>query len=382
MTFRLPGLIDCHVHFREPGYEHKADMESESLAAYEGGVRTVCEMPNTNPPTTSVEAFRDKVRRASRIENVDIRFFFGITEISHLEGLRTVWDDVVLRSKCSGVKLYFDHSTGNQGANADVIEEAFKVCAELDVPVVAHCEDAGMNAEAKRIVNEDIGGSSVALHSLHRPPESEALAIEHAIKLARQFGTQLHVAHLSTLQGIDLVKGAKTEKLKVTCEVAPHHLFLSTEDYATLGALGKMNPPLREEAHCKALWQGITDKTVDCISTDHAPHTLEEKQNPDPLAAPSGVPGTETMLPLLLTVALGGWPHPHQKRLIENFTIEDIIRLCFTNPNRIFRLGADKSPRLEIDPEAKRTIHAAELHSKCGWTPYEGWQVLGKVIPV
>jgi dihydroorotase len=377
---KIPALIDCHVHFREPGLTHKADMETESAAAFAGGVHTVCEMPNTNPPATSVEAFQDKVERAKRIKNVDVRFFFGITELPHLEGLRAVWADPALRARCCGVKIYFDHSTGNQGASADVIAEAFRVCGELDIPLVAHCEDAHMNDEAKRVVTQDIGGSGVALHSLHRPPGSEAQAIEHAIRLARQHGTPFHVAHLSTMQGIDLVRGAKAEGLRITCEVAPHHLFLSTQDYGTLGTLGKMNPPLREADHQRVLWEGIADGTVDCISTDHAPHTLQEKQIDNPLDAPSGVPGVETMLPLLLTVAAGGWPHPRGERCIESFTIDDIVRLCFANPNRIFRLGKDGSDVITIDSDAQWAITANQLHSKCGWTPYEGWKVRGKVV--
>jgi len=375
---QFPGLIDCHVHFREPGYEHKGDMASESKAAMSGGVFTVCEMPNTNPPTTSKEAFEDKVRRAEKISDVDIRFFFGATEMEHLEAFKQVWGS----PKCCGLKIFFDHSTGDQGANRETIEAAFKLCAELKAPLVAHCEDPKINAEAQHIVQDHIQGKTpdVSFHSLMRPCASEVAAITQAIDLMRQHGTQFHVAHLSTSQGLDLVRQAKKEGLPITCEVAPHHLFLSTADYATIGVLGKMNPPLRTPEEQKALWEGIADGTVDCIATDHAPHSLDEKQAENPLEAPSGVPGVETMLPLLLTVAAGHWPNPsgtinHQPSINH----DDIVRLCFTNPNRSFVLGASDEPRITIDLDDEWVINGSDLHSKCGWTPYEGWKVRGSV---
>ncbi|MFA6259561.1 MAG: dihydroorotase family protein [Candidatus Peribacteraceae bacterium] len=376
----LPGLIDCHVHFREPGMEHKGTMATESAAAYAGGVRTVCEMPNTNPPTVSIEAFQDKVRRAEKIHDVDIRFFFGATEAGHIQEFRKAWSMPELRKRLVGMKIFFDHSTGDQGAAYDVIEGAFKLCASLGAPLVAHCEDAAINAEARELMLDQVSeATDVSLHSLMRPCASEARAIEQALSLTRTYGTQFHIAHLSTALGIELVRDAKKEGLPVTCEVTPHHLFLTIDDYETLSARGKMNPPLRTAQEQKALWQGIADGTVDCIGTDHAPHLLQEKESGNPLAAPSGVPGTETMLPLLLTVVAGGWPHPNGKSQTGNakISMDDLRRLCFTNPNRIFNLNAPEEEVLQIDTTAEWEIHGEELHSKCGWTPYEGWRVRG-----
>ncbi len=378
----LPGLIDCHVHFREPGFEQKEDMESGAAAAHAGGVRTVCEMPNTNPPTVSAAALKEKIQRAERIRNVDIRFFFGATEADHIQEFKKAWSMPELRTRLAGLKIFFDHSTGGQGASAAVIEEAFNVCAELGVPLVGHCEDAAINAEARELILDQAPeATDVSLHSLMRPCASEAKAIERAVQYARMYGTQFHIAHLSTARGIDLVRDAKKEGLPVTCEVAPHHLFLTIDDYETLGARGKMNPPLRTAQEQKALWQGIADGTVDCIGTDHAPHLRREKESGNPLAAPSGVPGTETMLPLLLTVAAGGWPHPNGRLKIENaqMSMDDMRRLCFINPNRIFNLNAPEEEVLQIDTTAEWVLHGAELHSKCGWTPYEGWRVRGKI---
>ncbi|HVW66525.1 MAG TPA: dihydroorotase family protein [Candidatus Peribacteraceae bacterium] len=383
----LPGFIDCHVHFREPGLEQKETMETGAAAALAGGVTTVLDMPNTIPPTVTVSALADKVRRAEEIKNCDIRFFFGITQDVHLAALRELLDSTAsdmkhLRSRLAGVKIFLDHSTGDQKVEDALLDDLFQACADHNLPLVAHCEDPDENAKAA-MQNTRTG---VAVHSLLRPATSEAIAIERAINLARKHGTHLHVAHLTTEGGIDLVRKAKADGLRVTCEVTPHHLILTTDDYEKLGTLIKVNPPIRSAKHRFALWQGIIDGVVDCVSTDHAPHTLQEKQNPEPLKAPSGLPGTETMIPLLLSVAAGHWPNPLEPNATcPPITIKDIVRLCFENPNRIFKLGKQgiekgvKTDIVIVDPNTTWTIDAAKLHSKCGWSPYDGWSVKGKV---
>ena len=373
----MPGLIDCHVHFREPGFPDKADMQSESASAVAGGVTTVCEMPNTNPPVVTVDAFADKVERAKQIEGCDLRFFFGLTQGNHIEELKALMENDNLRVRCSGVKLYLDHSTGNQKVEGGIVEDIFKTCADLGVTLVAHCEDAEMNTKAA-----DMNVSSdISAHSAMRPAESEATSIEYALEIAAKYDTKFHIAHMSTKQGVGMVSIAKEKGMKVTCEVSPHHLFLSTDDYEHLGTFAKMNPPLRTSDHCGALWQGIMDGVVDCVATDHAPHTLQEKQITPPLSAPSGVPGVETMVPLLLTMVA-------DQPEFANISYQDIVRLCFENPNRIFSLGkkgiATGAPTdiILIDPKKEWEIKGAELHSKCTWTPFEGWNAIGKVIRV
>lgn len=382
----FPGLVDCHVHFREPGLTHKATMASEAKAARSGGVTTVCEMPNTNPPTVTVAAFKEKVVIAEKITDCDIRFFFGITEDEHIVELQTLLKNEALRCRCAGVKLYLDHSTGNQKVEDGLLEEIFELCASVRLPIVAHCEDPKVNAAAAAANKSH----EIAAHALVRPPEAEEISVGHAIDLARASGAQLHIAHLSTKGGLDRVRAAKKEKLAITCEVAPHHLFLTVRDFETLGTLAKMNPPLRTDEHVEALWEGIEDGTVDCISTDHAPHTLQEKQAEDPLKAPSGVPGVETMLPLLLTVAAGGWPHPAGGAQEPSSPLQypDIVRLCFENPNAIFalgKLGIEEGVPVDmilVDPREEWMIGGKSLHSLCGWTPYEGWKVRGEVVRV
>lgn len=371
----FPGLIDCHVHFREPGFTHKATMKSEARAARAGGVTTVCEMPNTNPPTFTVEALADKVRRANEVTDCDVRFFMGAVNREHLEALRSVWAGASpemkrLKARCSGLKLFLENSTGDLKMDPEVREEAFRLCAEMNCPIVAHCEDPAINdAASAAIIDQD-----VSTHSLRRPPESEATSIEYAITLARRHGTRLHIAHLSTALGLEVVRQAKEEGLPVSCEVAPHHLFLDTSRYEDLGTYVKMNPPIRSSEDSAALWQGIFDGVIDCVATDHAPHLKEEKEADPPLSAPSGVPGVETMLPLLLTVAATGKLH-----------YSDITRLCFENPNTIYHLGKENvedgagTDILIVDPKEEWEIRAELLHSLCGWTPFEGTKTQGRV---
>ena len=246
------------------------------------------------------------------------------------------------------------------------------MCGELSIPIVGHCEDPEINAAAS--ANVDVMVSPTNQHSQMRPPEAEAKAIAHAITLSREHGAAFHVAHMSTAEGVQLVADAKAEGLPITCEVAPHHLLLTVDHYEHMGTLVKMNPPLREERHLDALWAAVEDGIVDCIATDHAPHTIEEKAQQPPLSSPSGVPGVETMLPLLLTAAAAD-PGFYQR----------ILDLCFTNPNRIFNLGKEgieegsSADIVIVNPAEEWEIHGSELHSKCGWTPYEGAKVKGRV---
>lgn len=381
-----PLFIDCHVHFREPGLTHKGTMQSEAASALMGGVGTVCEMPNTIPPTVTIAALADKVRRAAEIDGVVLKFFFGITEEAHLLTLRELWtsDTLELRrlkQHCCGVKLYLDHSTGDQKVDGGIVDEIFRTCGELHIPLVAHCEDSAMNASAKA----EHAGEDISLHSKQRPAASEAASVRDAIMRAQRYGTHFHIAHLSTEAGLEHVRAAKRLGASVTCEVTPHHLFLTDQDYSTLGTLAKMNPPVRSASDQVALWAGIADGTVDCIATDHAPHTLEEKNSGPPLSAPSGVPGVATMLPLLLSVAAGKWPHPRSVAPPTRLSLTDIHRLCRSNPGRIFGIdtppiavGAQANLTI-IDPLRTQTLRGNMLRSACGWTPFEGWSVTGSI---
>jgi dihydroorotase len=392
----FPGLIDCHVHFREPGMEEAEDMTSGSESALHGGVTTVCDMPNTTPATNTIGALEDKISRKqtafrdqrSAISKstdfdsgkCDIRFFFGVSNKDHLEELKKV--DV---SKIAGVKLYMGNSTGNQKAEEGIEEEVFKVCAEKNITLVCHCEDE-QTIQKNKSENKN---QSIEAHSEIRSTEAAAKSTKYAIELGKKHQTKLHIAHVSTSDELELIKLAKESGQTITCEVAPHHLFLNIDDYKSLGTLAKMNPPIRTKDHCEKLWAGVLDGTVDCISSDHAPHTLESKKADDVLSAPSGVPGTETILPLLLSCIEAGNKTEPAKRLgkdVQRIKPQDIVRLMHTNPNKIFGLGkpspAPGNPvnLCLVNPNETWAISGANLHSKCGWTPYEGWEVQGKVV--
>lgn len=369
----FPGLIDCHVHFREPGFEAKATMQSEAVAARAGGIACVCDMPNTDPPTVTVAALADKVRRAADVRSCDIRFFFGVTRDAHLTTLKDLWSSsseelVRLRKRCAGVKLYLDHSTGNQKVAEELLGEIFETCANLSIPIIAHCEDPEINNTAKAANMSD----DISAHSVVRPVKSEVRAIENAVELVRTYGAAFHVAHLSSAEGLEVVKKAKSEKLPVTCEVAPHHLLLNVHDYERLGTLCKMNPPVRNPEDNAALVAGVKNGDIDCIATDHAPHTSEEKREGAPLQAPSGVPGVETALPIALTL----------------FAPDVIYRTMYENPNAIFRLDrgdlkeGSTTEIVIVKPDVPGEIHANNLHYKCGWTPFEGMKTKGAILRV
>jgi dihydroorotase len=379
---RFPRLVDCHVHFREPGLEWKGDLLSESIAAFFGGISVVCEMPNTNPPTQTIVALQDKILRAKRAEKYcDARFFFGATCAAHLTELESLWcnlDFAETKRRCSGLKLYLDNSTGDMKADDNVLSAAFNLCGKLGVTLVAHCEHAPTNNSCC----STIPYTGPAAHSLRRPPISEARSIAAAIDLARTHKTKLHIAHLSTAEGLRAVVDARAAGLSVTCEVTAHHLFLSTSSYDCCGAKVKVNPPVRDLSDRDALWEGVFNGDVNCFCTDHAPHTTAEKD--DLVNPPSGIPSVELLLPLLLTATNGIWPHPTDPPPPSwskyRLTHDHIIRMMHQQPNEIFSLGLSSELTTAVDLGCEWTVAEGKLHGKCGWSPYNGWKLTGKAI--
>jgi dihydroorotase len=352
----LPGAIDVHVHFREPGYPHKETWKTGSQSAAAGGVTTVVDQPNTDPPTTSGAAFDAKASLAES-SLVD----YGING-----GVTPDWDPETLfdRPLFALGEVFLADSTGDMGIDASLFETAVERAAEADVPVTVHAEDASLFDEA--VFGSDAGGTgreADADHwSAYRTASAEAAAVERAVEVGTGHGAHVHVAHTSTPEGIDAAAAGGA-----TCEVTPHHLFLSRDDLPDLGTYGRMNPPLRDERRREAVFERVADGTVDVVATDHAPHTREEKEA-SLWDAPSGVPGVETMLPLLLATARDG-----------RLTYERVRDLVARNPARVFDLpqkgrveaGRDADLVL-VDPDATREIRGADLHSKCDWTPFEG----------
>lgn len=339
----LPGLIDSHVHFREPGLTHKEDWESGSRAAALRGVTTVLEMPNTMPPTTTLVALEGKRKLAQAKSCVHFGLFFGVTS-ENIEEMRRAKGIV-------GFKMYTGASTGNLLVDQPAVwEAAFQVARERNLPIVVH-------AESQALIEQGIRDCSVALE-----------ATQKMIVLQEKIGNKLHIAHLSCKQEVDFVRAHKNPNL--SCEVTPHHLFFTEKDRKD-GFL-KVYPPLRSEADREALWQGIQGGTVDVIATDHAPHTLEEKAQGFE-KAPAGVPGVDFLLPLLLN-----WVH--EGRL----SLEQLVRLTAENPARIFsfsqkgfiKAGFDADLVL-VDKDAVHTIEKQDILSKCAWSPYQGLSLHG-----
>ncbi len=355
----LPGAIDVHVHFREPGGSHKETWASGSRGAAAGGVTTVVDQPNTSPPTVDGDAFDEKAGLAAGASLVD----YGING-----GVSPEWDPETLfdRPLLALGEVFLADSTGEMGIELDRFESALTEAAARDVPVTVHAEDATLfDASA---LEGDLGGAGTAANadawSAYRTADAEIAAVERAVDAAAEGGAQLHVAHTSTPEAVDVV--ADTD---ATCEVTPHHLFCSRETAGRLGTFGRMNPPLRSEKRRAALFERLRDGDVDIVATDHAPHTVAEKRQ-GLRDAPSGVPGVETMYPLLLESVRTG-----------ELSLETVRDVVAATPADVF--GLDEKERIEegsdadlvlVDLTDPREIEAAALHGACGWTPFEGWQ--------
>lgn len=346
----LPGMIDSHVHFREPGFPEKETWESGTQAAAAGGVTMVVDQPNTKPPTVDGRAFDEKADRAAA-SLVDFGLNGGVTPDWQPEEL---FD----RPLFALGEVFLADSTGKMGIDADLFADAVRQATARDVPVTVHAEDATLFDSTVKDRNDADAWSAF------RTPEAERVAIERACEVGREVGAQLHIAHTSTPGGID-----RTAEVGMTCEVTPHHLLLSREDIDELGTFGRMNPPLRSEKRRKEVYERVADGVVDIVATDHAPHTRAEKEA-GIWEAPSGVPGVETVLPLLLQEAQEG-----------RLSYERVRDLTAANPASVF--GLPRKGRVEVgndadlvlvDPDATREIRGEELHSKVDWTPFDGWQ--------
>lgn len=352
----LPGMIDCHVHFREPGATQKEDFFSGSRAAAKGGVTTVIDMPNTNPSTTTIEALEQK-RHLAKKSIVNYGFYFGATSdnISEINKARNV----------AGVKVYMGASTGDLlVTNEDALHRIFS-CGRL---VTIHAEDEAMikhNAEKYR--NEH----NPSIHCKIRSNDVAAAAVKKAVAIARAHNTRLHIAHISTKEELTLIKGEKN----VSCEVTPHHLFLTADSMNKMGNFAKMNPPLRSSSDIAALWKAIGDGLITCVATDHAPHLAAEKEQ-DYWKAPSGVPGVETMLPLMMTAVNDG-----------KISLQQLVKLCSEGPAKLVGLGSKgmieegfDADLAIVDLKKAETIKNSEVASKCKWSPFDGFKAKGKVI--
>lgn len=324
---RIPGLIDLHVHMREPGATHKEDWDSGTAAALAGGFTTVLAMPNTQPPITDAENLKIAMEAARTKARCDYGLYLGAgpTNAAILASLA---------SRSAGLKMYLDQTYG-------------PLCLPDMQSWLAHFTHWPRNFP-------------VAVHA-------EGRTLAAAILMAALYDRAVHLCHVSRREEILLIRAAKERGLKVTCEVTPHHLFLSQQDLPALGlGRGEVRPTLAEPSDLQALWDNID--IIDCFATDHAPHTVIEKDGLDP---PPGFPGLETALPLLLTAV-------SENRL----TLDDVVSRLYTNPQRIFGIPAHAETWVDIDTDASWEVHAADFYTRCGWTPFEGRRVRGRIRQV
>ena len=356
----LPGVIDTQVHFREPGNEHKEDLETGTRAAILGGVTAVFEMPNTDPPTTDAAALEDKLARARGRAWCDYAFYVGATpenaaslaEMERLPG-------------CCGVKVFMGSSTGGLLVADD--EDLREVLASGTRRVAVHAEDEARLQERRRIAE---AAADVHAHPEWRDPETALLATRRIVALAAETGRPVHVLHVTTAEEMAFLAG--TDKT-ISVEITPQHLTLTAPDcYSSLGTLAQMNPPIRGIRHGGALWAGLARGTVDVIGSDHAPHTREEKAGSYP-NTPAGMPGVQTLLPVMLT-------HVNAGRL----SLERLVELVSTTPCRLFGIAGRGELRIGnhgdltlVDLEAHREITDDWIASRCGWTPFAGMMAAG-----
>lgn len=326
---KLPGLIDPHVHVREPGQTHKEDWDTVTQSALAGGITILLAMPNTKPPVFDDTTLDLALAAAKSKARCDYAQFLGA-------GPDNAEMAAQLAPRAAGLKMYLDSTFGELRLDDMSLWMPHFESFPKDLPIVLHSESRTMAA---------------------------------GILFAAIYDRPVHIAHISLKEEVLLIKAAKERGIKVTCEVCPQHLFLTKDltDFHNLSGLTpgrqEVRPRLATQEDVDALWANLD--VIDCFATDHAPHTLEEKDSNNP---PPGFPGLETILPLILTAVT-------ESRI----TIPDIIEKMHTNPKRIFQLPDQPETWVEVNEDASYEIRAADLHSRCGWTPFEGWQVRGRV---
>lgn len=335
---KLPGLVDAHVHLRQPGYTHKEDFLTGTAAALAGGVTTVLDMPNTRPPTATPDELKAKAALAARHALCDVGLFVGATT-TDLDAYLPV-----AQAAC-GLKIYVSETFGSlRIEELGLLHRFFRGWGEK------------ADELSYRTTSNPSGIGPVAVHA-------EELTLPACLSLSHLYDVPLHIVHVSRRSEIELIRRAKEGGYRVTCEVTPHHLFLSTDDLPRLGALGDMRPRLATPDDVAALWQNLD--VVDIFATDHAPHTLAEKQMDAP---PPGVPGIETMLPLLLTAV-------HAGRL----ELDDLLQRCVSAPQRIYGLPQQTETTVEVDVDAPFVLKNGNMRTKVRWTPFAGIEVRGRV---
>ena len=359
--YLLPGLIDDHVHFREPGLTHKACIRTESRAAVAGGITSFIEMPNTNPQTTTIQALEDKFATAKKDSLANYSFMFGGTNDNFEEVAR------LDKTKVAGLKLFLGSSTGNMLVDDETVLR--KIFSSTDLVISVHCEDEptikANLASHMAEYGEDI---PIEKHPIIRSHEACYLSSSKAIALAKETGARLHVFHLSTAKETELFDNSiPLAEKKITAEVCVHHLWFTADDYAEKGTHIKWNPAVTNTEDRNALWKALNDDRIDVLATDHAPHTLAEKSNPY-TSAPSGGPLVQHALLALLTAVRQG-----------KISLEKLVQKACHNPAILFQVEnrgyikeGFQADLVLVDLEKKTKVTKDNLLYQCGWSPFEG----------
>jgi dihydroorotase len=367
----LPGAIDVHVHFRDPGYPHKEDFSGGTAAAALGGVTTVFDMPNTLPPTGTAEALAAKQTMAAEKAHVDFGLYGLLGEDTIAQVPALVAGGVI------GFKLYMGNTFGRiPSPSTGAMLEAFEAVAPTGKRISLHAETNSI-MERRETRLREAGRTEALAHLASRPAVVAVEAVSRAAVLAEWTGARIHVLHISSAEELRPLREAKARGVDITGETCPHYLLLSTDDYARLGGVIRVNPPVREARNQDPLWAALADGTIDLIATDHAPHAPEEKTRNDIWTVDAGFPGVETQMPLMLTAVNAG-----------RLTLCDYVRLSAAAPAKIWGLyprkgalqpGADADIAI-VDLKREWSIDDAKLQSRSKITPWHGWRVKGLPI--
>jgi dihydroorotase len=360
----VPGLVDMHVHFREPGEEHKETIATGSAAAVAGGFTTVCCMPNTKPPLDSVAAIEFVLRRADEVRLCRV-LPIGAVSV----GLKHEQLTEMAAMKEAGAVAFSDD--GEPVQDAGFLRKVLAYAKVCDAVVILHCEDKSLTAGG--VMNEGLTSLRLGLRGM--PKTAEVTSVQRAVELAKLTGSKVHIAHVSTKEAVEVIRRAKEQGVQVTAEVTPHHLTLTEEAVGDYDTNAKMNPPLRTDEDVVALREALLDGVIDCIATDHAPHAIEEKETTFD-DAPFGIVGLETAVGVLWTELV------HKA----NFPLMRLVEAMSTKPCQI--LGLDGGTLREgsradvtvIDPDAEWVVQPEKFRSKGKNTPYAGWKLKGKVV--
>ncbi len=365
----FPGIVDEHVHMREPGLEYKDDFAYGTAGAALGGVTTVLEMPNTKPPVEDSKVFKEKLSLLSHKANVD----FGLYGVIHNSNADKF--EELVNAGVVGFKVFLGPTTGNIPPPDDgSLYEVLLKSAKLNVPITFHAENAQLVRYFTQKVKRE-GRNDPAAHMDARPPICEEDAIRKLILFSKWTGGRVHIVHLAAKEGVGLIKEALSRGIKVTAETCPHYLLLNSRDYEKYGTAIKVNPPIRSEDHQKALWQGIMEGAIITLGSDHAPHAAEEKEG-DVWRCAAGFTGVQTFFPLMLDQALKG-----------RLPLTKLTELMSENPARLFGLWPRKGAisvgsdgdLVIVDPKVETVVSKDWLKAKYPITPYLGWRLKGKI---